>query len=107
MNLKLDIIAKLFLWIIILSVPIWIIFLWNTGNYSDEMIGNNKVYSNFVYILFFLFFYSIYMSFFLIWLIILIATKQDIQRNWKIIQLVIIFTLAMIPTILVDILLIK
>jgi len=107
MNQKLDKIAKLFLWVLIISASLLIILLWNTGDYSNDMIENHKVYSNFVYVVFFLFFYSIYLSFFLIWLILLILTKQDIQIYWKIIQLIIIFVLAILPTILLDILLIK
>ena len=108
MNQKLDRIATLFLWILIISALLLIILLWNIGNYSNDMIENhNVVYSNFGYILFFLFFYSIYLSFFFIWLILLIITKQDIQIIWKIIQLILIFSLAILPTILLDILLIK
>ena len=111
MNLKLDKITKIFLGVLILSISLlWIISLGNTGDYSDysnEMIENNEVYSTFGYVVFFLLGYSVYLSIFIIWLILLIITKQDVQKKWQTIQLIMIFILAILPTIVFDILLIK
>jgi len=106
MKLKLYKIEKIFFWIFVLSVLLWVALFWNIGRWIDAQNASSTAFEGFGMTAYLLFYYFIYMFIFVLWLIILIVNKDSIHLKWKRVQLILIFVFSIIPTLFIDIFLI-
>lgn len=86
------------------------VLLWNVGYNVDKMIDSGGYsptsFEGLGMMGLLLYFYFIYLLIFIIWLFILNSCKNTVNNKWKLVQLIPIFIFSIIPTILIEIVLI-
>ena len=105
--MKTDKFIKYSIWSLLGAVAVIIIAFLNMANDSNKYLASYPEGSAFNegvgYIAFFLSYYFIYTLVFIIWLVLLNSLRSQISNLWKKIQLITIFVLSILPTLIVTV----
>ena len=103
--MKTDKLIKYSIWSLLGAVAVIIIAFLNIANDSNKYLASYPEGSAFNegvgYIAFFLSYYFIYTLVFIIWLVLLNSLRSQISNLWKKIQLITIFVLSVLPTLII------
>ena len=103
--MKTDKFIKYSIWSLLGAVAVIILAFLNIANDSNKIMASypeGSVFNEGVgYIAFFLSYYFIYTLVFIIWLVLLNSLRSQISNLWKKIQLITIFVLSVLPTLII------